>query len=334
MAVERGLSVRLFVDDMDSFKAIVPEPDKGVIVEHWPKENYQAADVVIEAFACSLPDNVIQAIVQKQSIWIDLEYLSAEDWVVGCHAIPSQHPQFKIKKTLFFPGFDTRTGGVIREDDIISRRNAFLKDINAQNLWRKAHFIPETDEKTIDISLFCYQTAPVDAFFGFLEGLDRQVRVFRPVRNWIPAFAGMTIKQIKNVVIYDIPFLSQHDYDYLLWTCDFNCVRGEDSFVRAQISGKPFLWNIYVQERQAHLVKLHAFLDKIKPFYDAESFERLAYLHDLWNEDAQIRQDWKRMRFQNLESFGAGARNWSENLVSQTDLVTQILNFAQKQKRL
>jgi uncharacterized repeat protein (TIGR03837 family) len=43
--------------------------------------------------------------------------------------------------------------------------------------------------------------------------------------------------------------------------CDFNIVRGEDSFVRAQLAGKPFIWHIYPQEDRAHEVKLAAFLD-------------------------------------------------------------------------
>jgi hypothetical protein len=38
-------------------------------------------------------------------------------------------------------------------------------------------------------------------------------------------------------------------------------VRGEDSFVRAQFAGKPFIWDIYPQDIDAHLKKLDAFLD-------------------------------------------------------------------------
>jgi uncharacterized repeat protein (TIGR03837 family) len=52
------------------------------------------------------------------------------------------------------------------------------------------------------------------------------------------------------------------DYDQLLWQCDINFVRGEDSFVRAQWAGQPFIWQIYRQEEDAHLIKLSAFLER------------------------------------------------------------------------
>ena len=59
-----------------------------------------------------------------------------------------------------------------------------------------------------------------------------------------------------------LPFVAQPDYDKLLWACDFNFVRGEDSFVRAQWAGKPFVWHIYPQDENLHHVKLRAFLQR------------------------------------------------------------------------
>ncbi|NDE27856.1 MAG: DUF2331 family protein, partial [Burkholderiaceae bacterium] len=64
-----------------------------------------------------------------------------------------------------------------------------------------------------------------------------------------------------NLKLISLPFIPQDDFDYLLAQCDFNIVRGEDSFVRAQLAGRPFIWNIYPQDDGAHLVKLSAFLD-------------------------------------------------------------------------
>ena len=49
-----------------------------------------------------------------------------------------------------------------------------------------------------------------------------------------------------------LPLLTQRDYDHLLWACDLNFVRGEDSFVRAQWAGAPFVWQIYPQDDGAH----------------------------------------------------------------------------------
>lgn len=329
---EYSLKVRLFVDDMNIANRFIPEDKAGVDLIHWTKnvDYTEAADLVIETFACSLPDHVIAAMVAKRPVWIDLEYLSAEDWVAGCHAIPSFHPSTGLTKTLFFPGFDNQSGGLIRENDLIRRRDAFLADQDFQNTWRKRHLLPEIDQNSLDISLFYYQTAPFYEFIEEMKGSNHPVRLFKPVST-----VKTPILKINFLEIYEVPFLSQYDYDYLLWTCDFNFVRGEDSFVRAQWAGKPFIWNIYVQDENAHLVKLHAFLEKIRPFYDQKSFERLAYLHDLWNEGGQIPtksgSDVWGQSLRSLTDLQSGAKSWSDHLLGQTDLSTQLLAFANTQ---
>lgn len=48
-----------------------------------------------------------------------------------------------------------------------------------------------------------------------------------------------------NLEIINIPFLSQNEYDDLLSTCHINFVRGEDSFVRSQLSGNLTIWSPY-----------------------------------------------------------------------------------------
>ncbi|MGO3123144.1 MAG: elongation factor P maturation arginine rhamnosyltransferase EarP [Advenella sp.] len=65
---------------------------------------------------------------------------------------------------------------------------------------------------------------------------------------------------LPGVTLLRIPFLPQDEYDQLLWLCDLNFVRGEDSFVRAIWSRKPFLWQIYEQSDDTHLKKLQAWL--------------------------------------------------------------------------
>jgi len=336
MTVEHQFCVRLFIDNIQDAKAILPDDRMGVQVIHWTDEiKYnEAADIVIEAFGCSLSENVLLAIVLKQSVWIDLEYLTAEDWAIECHAIPSKHPTLKIEKTLFFPSFDRGNGGIIRENDLVSRRNTFLNDKNAQNEWRKSHFMPEICDNTIDISLFYYKYAPIEDLMKILSNSGKKVRVFKPV-SILTDNQPNFVKTEGLLEIYEVSFLPQYDYDYLLWTCDLNFVRGEDSFVRAQLAGKPFIWNIYVQDKSTYLVKLKAFLEKIRPFYDEASFERLANLHELWNEEGEIKNKLSKVGWiQNPDSFAkleSGAKKWSDYLLSQTDLATQLLAFAEKQ---
>jgi hypothetical protein len=60
-------------------------------------------------------------------VWINLDYLSAEAWVPGCHALPSPHPHLPLVKYFFFPGFATDTGGLLRERDLRLAAAAFRR---------------------------------------------------------------------------------------------------------------------------------------------------------------------------------------------------------------
>ncbi|MDY0029579.1 MAG: elongation factor P maturation arginine rhamnosyltransferase EarP [Pseudobdellovibrionaceae bacterium] len=329
-AKEHSLSVRLYVDDLGSLERIVPDYSAlcsaSFYVVRWVDDlDYSnAADVVIEAFACDLPPNVIEAIVRRggEAAWIDLEYLTAEGWAAGCHGIPSTHPSTGLKKSMFFPGFSETSGGLIRETDLFERRNEFQSDINAQNLWRTAYDLPQFDENFIDISLFSYKSAPIPSFFDDLSSYKSPVRVF------FPSNEGFCVEKIGALHVHRIPFVPQDQFDYLLWTCDVNFVRGEDSFVRAQFAGRPMIWNIYVQEEDAHLIKLRAFLDLYCAAFSPEERERLAESFKLWNQEGQTEVGWWHGYLDRLPAFQSGAAVWSDHLFGQPDLAHRLLAYA------
>ncbi len=90
-----------------------------------------------------------------------------------------------------------------------------------------------------------------------------------------------------------LPFVRQDQYDPLLWCCDFNAVRGEDSFVRAQWAGRPMLWHIYQQDEDIHLDKLEAFL----ALYTKDSghlrlARRSAVSGEAWNAGETMTDHW------------------------------------------
>ncbi|WP_455776520.1 elongation factor P maturation arginine rhamnosyltransferase EarP, partial [Burkholderia stabilis] len=147
LAHEHGWQVRLFVDDLSTFARLLPgvDPDAerqtvdAIVIEHWHAQAGDAldiADVVIEAFACELPGAYLAAMARRARppVWINLEYLSAEDWVADFHLRPSPHPRYPLLKTFFFPGLSAGTGGVLKEHDLDdraigqtgSRRGVFL----------------------------------------------------------------------------------------------------------------------------------------------------------------------------------------------------------------
>src|SRR5664279_2251760 len=102
LAQEHGLAVRLWVDDPAVAKRLIAHLDislenqtiAGVEICHWQNsfKDTQVADVVIEAFACELPTNYLAAMVKTQPVWLNLEYLSAEQWMAESHLLASPHP--------------------------------------------------------------------------------------------------------------------------------------------------------------------------------------------------------------------------------------------------
>lgn len=136
---EHGHTVRLWVDDLRAFERLCPAVDtaaaaqrvSGVDIRRWSDDAGVAAllaedahaaphDVVVEAFACDIPEPMLQRMADaarqgRAPIWINLEYLSAEDWVATHHAMQSPHPRLPLVKHFFFPGMARGTGGVLRE---------------------------------------------------------------------------------------------------------------------------------------------------------------------------------------------------------------------------
>ena len=330
-SLEIGAKVRLFIDAPDVLQIILPPPHSfDVILWDESIEYPYAADMVIEAFACSLPESVILSMKNRPipSVWVDLEYLSAENWVERFHAIPSLHPLTGLAKTVFFPGFTHRTGGLIQENGIFSRRNAFIADINEQDRWRRDHFLPEIDKNAIDISFFCYKTAPRVEFLEKMATYHRPVRVFCPEKR-----ADVYVSTSGNLTVIRMPFVPQEDYDLLCWTSDLNFVRGEDSFVRAQFSGKPLIWNIYAQDENTHLVKLQAFLAHYLPFFGENGRDLLAQAHILWNEGCRNRGDIWHHLLDSLPILTEGSGRWADNCASHASLTANLLKFFKEQTK-
>ena len=302
---EHGWQIRLWVDDLSAFKRIEPRLDvalahqeiRGVDIRHWFSEASAGTTaempsaptaltpypIVIAAFSCDLPEAWMDAMRETGSIWINLEYLSAEDWVEDCHGLPSLR-QDGLKPYFFFPGFTEKTGGLPREQDLIARRESWLinQDMQArflaslglpvrvaQRIGRPPFSNAESNPTLGDeensvaqrprlVSLFCYPHAPYQALIDVLR------HDIRPSIILVPegVCPGIAVGQHGNLQVLRIPFLSQDEYDQLLWTCDLNFVRGEDSFMRATWAGRPFVWQIYPQQEDAHLTKLNAWLNR------------------------------------------------------------------------
>ena len=354
LANEHGLAVRLWVDDLASFRRLYPEADvalerqfcRGVEVRRWPAAfpAVEPADLVIEAFACKLPPGYMAAMAarERKPVWLNLEYLSAEDWVEGCHKLPSPHPSLPLTKYFFFPGFTERTGGLLLERDLLARRDAFQSNDGAQQRYWHSLGVPELQAGELRVSLFGYENPAMEALLQAWELSDQPVTCLLPEGRSLPQVAvffghpaGKTgdIWQRGNLRVHVLPFVEQERYDELLWACDINFVRGEDSCVRAQWAAKPFIWQIYPQHDGVHLEKLQAFMNLYCSGLSQQASQALQALWLGWNRGDSARlaastdsgQAWP-VFLSCREEVQARARDWAQRLAG-NNLALNLLDF-------
>lgn len=357
----RGHRVRLWVDDASALAWMAPGGCDGVQVLPWTAPldlssaplAQQPPDVLVEAFGCEVAPEFIAACADhastagvKPPVWINLEYLSAEAYVERCHALPSlvqRGPAAGWTKWFFYPGFSDATGGLLREPDLAQRQAHF-----EPSAWLATQGIDMKPGEKL-VSLFCYEPPALGAFLTQLatQGLDgapvhllvaagRATQAVQAVLAYKDSFKPgfKTLDELSEpgeaetstrLRITCLPLFSQTEFDHLLWACDLNFVRGEDSLVRALWAGKPFIWHIYPQDDGAHRVKLQAFLDRLDAPPSLQAF------HAAWNQDGT----------------GAGAdaiappdlpawRDWANSsrarLMAPDDLVTRLLGFVAKNR--
>ena len=327
----RGQTVRLWVDDASALRWMAPEGQPGVTVHAWTDpldlHNITPGEVLVEAFGCDVAPEVVAAFASLTSptAWINLEYLSAEPYVERSHGLPSpvmSGPGKGLTKHFFYPGFTPQTGGLLREAHLASQQQTF----DAQ-VWLSGQGItPLFGARRI--SLFCYEPQALSALLDQLQAADQTTQLLvtagraqAAVSAWCEA-KGLQVPQVDQSVstgalhLHALPHLKQADYDHLLWACDLNFVRGEDSLVRALWSGKPFVWQIYPQDDNAHHIKLRALLDQLAitgPW---------RHLFEVWN-GLEPSSDW--------QDLPSSAFSNADPMWAQDDLATRLMSFVQTQ---
>ncbi len=323
----RGHHVRLWVDDASALSWMAPSGSAGVEVLPWASSKKVTAvgHVVIETFGCRLPEEVERAIAKRpRTVWLNLEYLSAEDYVPRSHGLPSpvmQGPARGATKWFFYPGFTLDTGGLLRELDLDTRQAKFdaiawraslqvLQPIHPQERW---------------VSLFCYEPQGLPELLLKLNHSTHPTRLCVTAGRAQTATAlacqalGWSAQGTDSLPITYLPYLSQIEFDHLLWACDLNFVRGEDSLLRAIWAGKPFVWHIYPQHDLAHHKKLRAF------YQITDMPLSLRQVHDAWNSMSPLWPlPW-------IDPLPSDVLKWGQscraNLAQRPDLCTQLLRW-------
>ena len=326
----RGETVRFHLDDRGSLAWMAPGGAPGVQVQGWQDavDAGEPGDVVIAAFGCELPAAYAARMVRpRPPVWIDLEYLSAESYVERSHGLPSpcfDGPGAGLTEWYFYPGFTKQTGGLLREPDLFDRQRAFDRAA-----WlRSRGFDAQSghpDARTV--SLFCYRNPALDRLLDTLAEQPTLLLVAAglPAQE-VGARLGPTLRRglLRAVML---PLLSQLDYDRLLWSCDLNFVRGEDSFVRAQWAGAPFVWQAYPQADGAHHRKVEAFLDRFMDGAPDDAAAAVRTLHLAWNGAAP----WP-STMPPAPHWRRHCLEWRAGLAAQADLTTQLLRFTDERR--
>lgn len=350
---EHGIAVTLWVDDLRSFQRICPvvaiysevQQLADVTVRHWRNQDGifstdDVADIVIEFFGCDIPSGYIAAMAEcnPRPLWFNLEGLTAEEWVEGCHTLPSPHPRMPLTKYFFFPGFTSKTGGLLCESSLDEQRRQFQSDQGAITAFLAHLGVMPTEMASLKVSLFCYPHAPVSSLFDAWQSGTTAITCMVPegvAVETIQTFLGGeakpgAVRTRGALTVRVLPFVAQPDYDKLLWASDLNFVRGEDSFVRAQWAAKPFVWHIYPQDENLHHKKLRAFLQRY-----ATQIESLNAFSLAWNDaktkdvDEQLNWSARWLSFQtDIPKMHSRSADWQQQMLANGDLVSNLLKFA------
>ena len=379
LAREHGLSVTLWIDQPPVLRRLVPElelapplsgrqpapANPGLTVRAWPADappgpHAALPDVVVCAFGCEPPAwlRAQLAHAPPRPLWINLEYLSAEPWVEGCHGLASIKPADGAREHFFYPGWREATGGLLRERDLLASRDAFRRSSAAERWWQARGLDGLTGRR---VSVFCYPQAPLQALLSAMaqsaeptlalvsEGIGAAVidalaaawpteetpagpTLSRPSAGALAAArcgGSARLRRIGQLTLVPLPMLPIDDYDRLLWSCDLNFVRGEDSWVRALWAGRPLIWQPYRQTDDAHRVKLEAFLDWQREGLGGPATPGLAALEQLsrdWSAGIDPGPAWQSLQ-EPLAHLGTGFDRLAATQGSATDLASKLVEF-------
>lgn len=274
-------------------------------------------EAVVECFACGRPD-WLEALLfddpvisERGCLLVDLEYLTAEQYAEDFHLMPSLTRSAAVRKAMFLPGFTAKTGGLVLDSGFMAARSRAASASGRLALRREllrrvaatgpaaasaAAALPADAADRFWVTVFSYErdysriVADLAAFAEGRAGTAGGQAGRRPVLALTAAgksqacFRAAWEAADRPFPLLELPFLPQETWDELLLASGFSIVRGEDSWARAALAGRPFLWQAYLQAERYQMVKVEAFLKRIEPFFPSELFASLAAAYRAFND--------------------------------------------------
>ena len=255
---------RVFIDNKETLAAIVKEIDPNLTIQEHESilyistqaltdaliDSLGTADIMVEAFACHIPEPLLERAYDKSKLIINLEYLSAESWVEEYHLKESLLGRGQARKFFFMPGFRETTGGLILNSRLCAEQSGGgLNRFQVLNgVLNKFGITAKPQENRLFGTLFTYERG-LDSLLLDISELDNETALLvfgdKSQKSVSAALERLgrrqgsgSVRSYKNVRLIYTPFIDQHSYDTLLCCTDFNIVRGEDSLARAALSGR------------------------------------------------------------------------------------------------
>lgn len=349
--------IRAFLNRLDEFKKINSQvldlPSQNIdgieyITFDYLRDNANellTAQVIIEAFGCQIPEEYMEIAYDNSELLINLEYLSAEDWIEDFHLQSSPLGRGKLKKVFFMPGFTEKSGGVIADSNYLEKIQRVLEN---KEFYEKKYLSDIEDrENKIVGTLFSYEKN-FTPLLEDLKKLDKDVVILamgeKTQDSLRKILKNFSIEDFRNSLKYGkieirfLNFLNQEEYEELINIVDFNFVRGEDSFIRAVLTGKPYMWHIYCQEEYAHMDKIEGFLDKYKKVIENFSDEDFLLNMEKFFKDYNFRKENSLELgkesylyfFENLAKIEKYNTIFRDFLIQKCNLINKLKDFIEK----
>lgn len=300
----------------------------------------------------------LDANVKKIFQIINIDYLTAEDYAEEFHCLKSATRSAFVKKVNFMPGFTAKTGGLILDEPFIANWRAhFGKKAEKEKcenldcdkrLARQDFSLAEFSAQVrADLSqkilIFSYQKNFSPIIRAFQKICDKnlsQIQIFLAQGIGKESFLECYRKfcdsrkfNLSQIVLNELDFLSQENWDKMLLQMDVLFVRGEDSLARACLCGKPFVWNAYPQktpqDENYHLVKVRALLEKMRPHFSENEFAIIEKFWLLYNVNACDISCEKNLENACFE-FLSQARNLKRGFEKFSESLFALGNFSEK----
>ena len=347
--VSLGQRVRLYVDEPSALSWMAPKHSKNPSLQilPWPKgsagfqrdgSSWESPDAVVEAFGCEIPALYLETLcaMSKAEVrpwtWINLEYLSAEDYPERMHQLVSpvmSGPAKGMNKWFFYPGFTAQTGGLLEKHppgELKRETPKCAADKSSSLMWHcnasLKVFLFSYEPKALKDVLIALSNAQTLTHLKVSQG--RASSHTHEVLQTPPLLALSTpispnTYQLKNLRIEFIDHVDQEAFDTLLESSDLNFVRGEDSWVRAIWAQKAFVWQIYPQDDGIHFQKMNAFLNRFEaPDTLKQAFWAWNGFNDLPMPD---------LTPERIRQWSEWTQGVAEKLRVRPDLASQLLAF-------